>query len=975
MMYRRKLIEVALPLEAINKESAREKSIRHGHPSTLHLWWARRPLAACRAVLFSQLVDDPSEYMPDEASANNERQRLFKIIEDLVLWDNINNEEVLDKARLEIACSVARDLDVDVPVGKVAIREFLATQAPPVLDPFAGGGSIPLEAQRLGLRAYASDLNPVAVLINKALIEFPPKFAGMPPVHPPETPSEGKKGKKAGQGELWKKEWKGAEGLAEDVRYYGKWMRAEAYKRIGHLYPMVKVTAELLAERPDIKGHGLKPGDELTVIAWLWARAVKCPNPACGCQMPLIRSFWLSRNKNKKIWLTPQINHTYKTIDFEINTGDGEPKAGTVNRRGAECLICGSPIPFDYIRSQGKAHAIKQIPMAIVTESPKSGRIYFPPHFEGFTQGNEELAWFPSVDLPYNPFSIRPPLYGLDTFADLFTIRQLNAITAFSDLIINNVGDIVEKQALQNGLSNDRIGLNSNGKGAKAYAEAIKVYLTFCLDKFADLSNSMCIWEPVAQCPRNMYGRQAIAMQWNFPEVNPFSESSGSWAVVVENMHNNLLAILSNTSYVEGVVELCDATQLKSKEEKVVSTDPPYYNNVDYADLSDFFYVWQRRTLSELFPNFYTTMLVPKARELVANQYRFDGNKEKAERFFESGLLEAFLSIKNTQNLLYPVTIFYAFKQTEKDELDVDEYDQDAVSESVASTGWETMLEGLLNAGFAILGTWPMRTEMNAALKAKFNSLASSIVLVCRPRTLINASITRRDFLATLKRELPQALKQLQQGSIAPVDLAQSAIGPGMAVFSRYKQVLEADGAPMRVRTALGIINQALDEFFAEQEGEYDSDTRWALAWYEQYGHEQGPYGVAETLSKAKNTSVEGLVEAGVLEARAGKVRLLRQDELNPEWDPQKDKRPTAWEACQHLIYELDKNGEQAAAALLARLGSLSETARDLAYRLYTVCERKGWAQDALGYNMLVVAWSRLRELAQRDRPRQETLL
>ncbi|NLI13384.1 MAG: DUF1156 domain-containing protein, partial [Peptococcaceae bacterium] len=432
MTYRKKLIEVSLPLEAINEESAREKSIRHGHPSTLHLWWARRPLAACRAVLWSSLVDDPSEYMPDEESANRERDRLFAILEKLVKWENINNQEVLDAAKLEIARSVARDLGCDVPVGKEAVREFLITKAPPVLDPFAGGGSIPLEAQRLGLRTYASDLNPVAVLINKALIEIPPKFAGMPPVHPAEESVEtsaNTKGKKTVQAGLWAREWKGAEGLAADVRYYGKWMRDEAEKRIGHLYPKVKVTAELLADREDLRKQGLKPGDELTVIAWLWARTVKCPNPACGAEMPLVRSFLLSRKKGKQTWVKPIFDKSLHppVIKFQIVTGAGSIPEGTVGRKGAHCLVCGTPVTLDYIRSEGRNENIHVALMAIISEG--NGRLYLPPNYL-----QEEIAKKAIPDrqpdnlLPHNPRDFKTPNYGLFSFADLYTSRQTLAL-------------------------------------------------------------------------------------------------------------------------------------------------------------------------------------------------------------------------------------------------------------------------------------------------------------------------------------------------------------------------------------------------------------------------------------------------------------------------------------------------------------------------------------------------------------------
>jgi putative DNA methylase len=865
--YRKKLIEVALPLDAINKESAREKSIRHGHPSTLHLWWAWRPLAARRAVLFSQLVDDPSEYMPDEKSADEERQRLFSLIEELVKWENIKNEEVLDKARLEIARSVARDLGEPVPVGKEAIREFLATKAPPVLDPFAGGGSIPLEAQRLGLLAYASDLNPVAVLINKALIEIPPKFANIPPVHSPENKEQ--------QLNLMKKEWKGAEGLAEDVRYYGKWMRNEAQKRIGHLYPNYKITKDLLDKRPDLHEQGLKSGDELTVIAWLWAHTVKCPNPACGAYLPLIKSFSLSAKPDRQAWIKPQIDHRSSPplVYFEVKTKKEKQNKGTVNRSGAYCLVCDTPIPFDYIRNEGKKKQMGVVATAVIAESG-NGQLYLPiQSIENELLDHAQPLWIPDIEMPYNPFSVRPPLYGFNTYADIFSRRQLTALSTFCDLT-KSVWDQIYNDAISSGVENDNLRISADGRGATAYADAISTYLAFAISRSANYWSNLTPWGGgfIVQT----FGRQALPMIWDYAEGNPFSDSTGNWLGAIDWIVRCLSKSIPGIGF--GLAIQKNATsKWQGNYNTMISTDPPYYNNVDYADLSDYFYIWLRHSINFIFPQLFSTMLVPKKEELVANPYRFEGSKDLAKDFFEKGLSEVFTSFNGIQHRYYPLTIFYAFKQAESDQNDPD-IDDDV--NAIASTGWETMLEGMINAGLLIVGTWPLRTERDQGLKSSMNVLASSIVLVCRPRKVEFKIITRKDFLSLLNREFPSAIRQLQQGFIAPVDLAQAAIGPGMAVFSRYERVLEADGSPMSVRTALALINQALDEFLAEQEGEYDADTRWALAWYEQYSFNKGPFGVAETLSKAKNTSVGGLVEAGILEARAGYVRLLKREEL-----------------------------------------------------------------------------------------------
>lgn len=907
---------------AINAASAREKSIRHGHPSTLHLWWARRPLAACRAVLFASIVDDPSsrpEEFPTEEAQEQERQRLFGIIERLVLWENTNNEEVLNEARAEI---------------------LMATDGhpPPVLDPFCGGGSIPLEAQRLGLEAHASDLNPVAVLITKALIEIPPKFAGMPPVNPEAR-------KKMQMTLKGAKEWKGAEGLAEDVRYYGKWMRDEAEKRIGHLYPKAKL--------PD--------GTEATVIAWLWARTVKCPNPACGAMMPLVRSFALSTKKGKEAWVEPIVDSD-RNIRFEVRTGKGQPQEGTVNRRGARCIACGTPVGFDYLRFESREKRMGSQLMAIVAERKKS-RNYVSPESSHSEITSEVIPSFkPDGEIADNPGHTNVYRYGLTTFGDLFTPRQLVALTTFSDRVAE-ARERALSDALAAGLP-DGEGIADGGRGARAYADAVGTYLAFAVDRCVDYCSAICSWNSNRDNIRNTFARQAIPMVWDYAEANPFSNSSGNFLGAINWIVDVLQAISPQAS---GNARQCDSTSFIPPDlSPLISTDPPYYDNIGYADLSDYFYVWLRRSLAQVHPDIFSTLLVPKERELVAIPYRFGGSKKEAEYFFEEGLDRTFELIRRVCKESFPITVYYAFKQAE----------EDTENSGLASTGWEVMLGSLVTSDFTITGTWPMRTERTGrSVSLGTNALASSIVLVCRPRPDDAPIGTRKEFISALKRELPLALHQLQKGNIAPVDLAQAAIGPGMAIFSRYSKVLEADGSPMRVRTALQLINQHLDEYLSEQEGEYDPDTRWALSWFEQYGMKEGPFGDAETLSKAKNTSVEGMVQAGILRAGAGKARLLGRDEMNPDWDPATDRRLAVWEATQHLIRVLEGQGEEEAAMLQSRLGGYAESARDLAYRLYSICERRGWTQEAVSYNALVTVWPRLKELsAIRERPMDRKL-
>jgi putative DNA methylase len=881
----KKLIEVALPLEAINRESAREKSIRHGHPSTLHLWWARRPLAACRAVLFASLVDDPSAHpdrFPTEEAQQQERQRLFRIIEELVKWENSTNAEVLKAARAEILASCDGN-------------------PPPVLDPFCGGGSIPLEAQRLGLEAHASDLNPVAVLITKALIEIPPMFAGRSPVHPDDGGA-----KNLGS-------WEGARGLAEDVRYYGRWMRDEAERRIGHLYPKVKLPHE----------HG---GGEATVIAWIWARTVKSPNPAWDGPLPLVRSFALSTKKGKETWVQPSVDREHRRIRFEIRTGPSRPE-GTVGRNGAVCLATGTPVPLSYIRAEGKAGRIGTQLMAIVAEGPR-GRIYLPPNEE-----HERVAesaspiWRPEQEVPSPSHDVdRLPMYGMPRWGDAFTKRQLVALTTLMALL------------QQTGVAVRRDG------GSYDYALAVETYLALVVSKLADAESSLVRWKPSMDQAIATFARQAIPMVWDFAESNPLSGFAGDPVTTLSTIVRSLGLLPAQPP---ARVNQRDAAMLAGDERSLIVTDPPYYDNVGYADLSDFFYVWLRPMLKNTYPILFSTLVSPKAQELVAVPHRFGGSRSQAKAFFESGLSEAFSRMRELHLAQYPLSIFYAFKQAESG------------GGGTASTGWETMLEGLLRERFIVVGTWPMRSELgNRMIASGTNALASSIVLVCRARPTTAPLATSKEFLVALRSEVPGALRRLQQGNIAPVDLAQAAIGPGMGVFPRYSKVVEADGSAMSIRTALQLINQVLDETLSEQESDFDGDTRWALAWFEESGMRAGPFGQAETLSKAKNTSVNGLVQAGLVESKAGTVRLLDRDELPEYWDPAADRRLTVWEVAHFLIRALDTGGEAKAAELLRQVGGgLGETARELAYRLYTLCDRKKWPKEALAYNALVISW------------------
>lgn len=931
---KKKLIEVALPLEAINTASAREKSIRHGHPSTLHLWWARRPLAAARAVIFAQMVDDPSahpELFPTEEDQERERQRLFRLIEELVKWENTTNEEVLNRAREEIWKSWRYTCEENKDHPQAA-ELFNPEKLPAFHDPFAGGGALPLEAQRLGLEAYASDLNPVAVLINKAMIEIPPKFANMPPVNP-----ESRKQKGIAQGG-----WKGAQGLAEDVRYYGKWMRDEAEKRIGHLYPKIEVTEEMAQDRPDLKPY---IGQKLTVIAWLWARTVKSPNPAFAhVDVPLASTFMLSTKAGKEAYVEPVIEgDSYR---FTVKVGKPKDveaaKNGTKLARGAnfQCMMSGVPLRPDYIKKEGVSGRMGARMMAIVAEGNR-GRVYLAPTEDMEIITNEaKPEWRPDIEISGSTQYLGVKPYGINQFSQLFTKRQLVALTTLCDIVQEGRRKVLS-DALFTGLQD----LNTT-----IYADAVALYLGFAVSKTTDYSCAFCDWHTSGEKIGHLFSRQAIPMKWDYCETNILSESTGN----INGMVNWIAKAIELTpAKSTGIAVQCDAQTQSISFQKIVSSDPPYYDNVPYADLSDFFYVWLRQCLKAVFLDIFATLTVPKNEELVAFAYRHNG-KTGAETFFLDGMSQAMHQLAVQASPTFPITIYYAFKQTENDSL-----------KGTASTGWETFLDAVIGADLGITGTWPLRTELSNRMRGMdSNALASSIVLVCRKKHLNSPIATRREFLNHLKTELPQALKHLQHVNIAPVDLAQAAIGPGMAVYTRYSKVIGAEGNALTVREALALINQTLDEVLAEQEGDFDADSRWALSWFEQFGFAEGEYGVAETLSKAKNTSVSGMAEAGILTSKAGKARLLRPEELPADWDPAKDARLTVWETVHHLIRVLEAGGESAAAELVAKLGSKADTARELAYRLYTLCERKKRANEALSYNALVQSWPEILRLS-----------
>ncbi|MEV6346537.1 DUF1156 domain-containing protein [Actinoplanes sp. NPDC051851] len=913
---KRKLIEVALPLETINRESAREKSIRHGHPSTLHLWWARRPLAAARSVLFAQLVDDPSsdpETFSTEDLQRAERDRLHKIIERLAVWEDIRDPELLAEARAEIMKSCDG-------------------HPPAILDPFAGGGTIPLEAQRLGLEARASDLNPVAVLINKALIEIPPKFRGLAPVFPDLATSEFRS-------------WSGLEGLAADIQAYGNWMREEAERRIGHLYP---------------KGN-LKDGSRATSIAWIWARTVTCPNPACGVEMPLVRSWWLGKKKGKEAYIVPSVvtdqdHPSGLRVKFDIGHSVANAPTvendGTVGRTGAFCLACQASVDLKYVRSEGREGRLRQQLMAVVAEG-KRQRSYLPPTDDAVKAAETlPLMDLPDARIPDQAPSFRVQAYGMKKWTELFTDRQLVALATFSDLV-SEAREVVLRDAAAAGMPRAQR-LEEGGAGAEAYADAVATYLGCAVSRLADYGSTISTWmpDPKNEGLRNTFARQAVPMTWDFAEANPFSEASGNFTFM-------LRGVVRVVERLDGVASasVVQADAIKAvSQEALISTDPPYYDNIGYSDLSDFFYVWLRRSLRSVHPQLLSTMLVPKSEELVANPYRQNG-REGARRFFEDGFRSIFSNARKYANGDYPITVWYAFKQS------------DSSDEGTTSSGWETLLDGMVKGGWAITATWPSRSERGGRMiSIGTNALASSIVLALRPRPENASTVDRRGFISALQAELPDALRKLQQGAIAPVDLPQAAIGPGMAVFSRYAKVLEPDGTQMTVRSALARINEILDQVLSEQEGDFDATTRFAIAWYRQYGYSTGYFGDADSLARARNTSVDRMDRAGILTSRAGKVSLIRPADCPDDYDVIADDHPSAWEALHHAIRVFESDGVPAAGAFLAAAQARPDGAvdldlvKELAFLLFSIAEKSGWAKDAITFNTVAQSWGDVME-------------
>lgn len=884
--YRRKLIEVIIPVEEISKACRRDKDRKVGTIKNVHKWFAPMPTPAWRALLFAALVDDPGE--------PRRRADLVNLIKRLVPEDGgPPTEATLTEAR----------------------QVLKAAGKPPVIfDPFCGGGSTLVEAQRLGLPAVGSDLNPVAVLITRTLTQLIPTVAGRRPIH------TGDRLTSISGGAL--------DGLITDLHHYAKRVREAVWQEVGPLYPTV--------------------GGE-TVIAWLWARTVTCANPACGATIPLYTSSWLSKKKGQERWLKPVV--VGKRAEFEIGEGAGPPPPPTkASPRGAKfrCLVCGQIAPETHVKAEGTAGQIGAQLIATVVDG-SSGRRYL-----AADEKQEQVAAIPppedrpEVAIPVDPRNLWCRLYGLTTQAALYTPRQLHALGAFADAVAQ-----VPRWVTEDG-------------GDEAYATAITTVLGLCVGKLAQTNSTQARWyvggdtgTPRVQAA---FGRHALPMVWDFVELNPFSERIANWLGLVDSLISALRALPVAAHPAE--VALCDARdagQLTRPGSALVATDPPYFDQIAYADLSDYFYVWERRALRNVQPDLFGTIVTPKDAELIATPYRHDGDIDAARRYFVDGFTQTFTSLRKAARPDLPMIVIYAHRQEETEQ------------DGLTSSAWDAIIDALLKAGLGVAGTWPIHgTGSSRQIGLGTNALASYTAMVCRPRRAEAGITDKPGFLRALRGELPPAIRKMQDAAVPALDLTQAALGPGLAVFSRFARVVEPSGEPMSVRTAIGLINQVRSETLTELQDEFDADTRWAVQWFEEYGFTEGPYARAEVLFTGTDTSFDGLRRAGVIGSRPSKVWLVRPDDLPDNWNPEADSRVPVWEVTMHMVRSLDRGGEDAAARLLARVGGSRDVARDLSYRLADICERRQWAKEALAFNGLIVSWP---EIARRAAAIQETLL
>lgn len=926
---RKKLIEVSMPLNAISSESSRDKFLRHGHPSTLHTWWARRPLPACRAVIFASLVDDPEAWpseFPTEEARRAERKRLHALLSEISRWENVDEQtpdgaRLIQEARFEIARSLARERGGEPPTDPEAVLKYLTDNDTglTVYDPFSGGGSIPLEAQRLGLNAVGSDLNPISVLITKSMIELPLPFKDGSPVN--REASGHLDGSKTSKDDTWR----GYSGLASDIRYYGHRVREEAFSLIGHLYPRVT----------------LDDDSEATVVAWLWAHTVPCSNPACEVVMPLIRNFQLSKHKDRPRWMRPVVNERRDSITFEVvNTKPTDNVESTVSRKGARCLACESIAPLEYVRTQASAGNMGQQLIAIVAEGDKRREFLSPvPHQESVATSVVPPRR-PPGSLPLKAISIRTRRYGITEWHQLFTERQLNALCNFNDVLTQVSREIV------------------NDGGSEAYAKVVRTYLAFAIGRLAHSGSRLTRWVNSGENIAGVFARQAIGMVWDFAESNPFSISNPKWSSHVEWIAKVVERLPQLSA--PGIAFQADAANSNYLANgPVIVTDPPYYDNIGYADISDFFYIWHKDSIEDAYPELFYGRQTPKGDEIVAGPM-FENPRER----FELLISRVLDRVRETCSDSFPSSIFYAYMQKE------------TTHNGVSSTGWETFLSAVNNSGFRIVGTWPIRTEGGARLNALTGStLASSVVVVTRPREIDAPIATRQQFVSELEAKLPNELDRLiREENIAPVDLAQAAIGPGMEIYTRYSSVQTIAGDPVSVRESLTEINRVIGDYFLSEQGELDELTRFCVDWLREHGFEFGPFGSAEDLAKAKNVTIGRLEDQGILEARIGRVRLLPIEAFNTPEKKLKDLSPstTAWEGLMRVAYHFqpgeDRQGVIGASGVIRQIGSKATEVERLARIMFNHYDRKFRPSESRIYNDIADAWRDIREQARFER-------
>lgn len=751
-MIRKKLIESVMPVSVINRESEREKVARTGLPSSVHIWWSRRPMAAARCTLFASLIDDPSEHpelFPTEQE--QERQRLLKMAEELSLVENASNTELLKAAKAEILRCAEGTL-------------------PTVFDPFTGSGAIPIEAHRLGLSAEATDLNAVASMITTLVSDVPTRFHNTIPVHP--------------QTEMRLNiPLPGAQGYAEDVRYYGEQLQEEATKRIGYMYPKIR--------KPN-------DGQELDVSAWIWARTIKCPNPNCGCSIPLSSSYDLAKKKGSEAWVEPVAENGRITFRMhrEPNTMAKE-KPKVAQTAVFKCPACGEITPDAYVKECGTKHQITSQLIAIVADDGRK-RLYLEPTSEQeFAAKVVPPKDIPHGALPIFPQRFSPPSFGLADYADLFTDRQLVFITTMMKLAREAQND-VEKQSIEKGMSNDGITFANGGQGALAYAQAVRIALVLTISKLLDRCSNLCSWSSSSGGSlRNVFSRAAMPMIWDYAEGNPFADAGGSYANALSRTCEAIAALPAEG---EGRTTVADCTMPNNVRNAILSTELPFYDKASYADLSDFFYIWLRYGLGDLYPEYFQTEVTPKKEELTAFAYRWNGDRQQANAFYAEGMNLAFKNLYESVSDEYPSTVAYQYKGND-------------AKDSALPSEWEAFVAAVCNAGFMITASWPLARKYEVTIEhAEERSIPITVVVRKRPSDA--KQTTRRFFVAAVKRELPTIVEDLND-KVTQMDLRASVIGQALNIFSRYSKVLDADGTVMKPQMASRIIEQELDTIIA----------------------------------------------------------------------------------------------------------------------------------------------------------------